>query len=162
MALQNGVNAQIILGAKANEHGSAIGRTRPCIIYLGGDDVTLQIDGALEFKAAITPLQVATTFAGVSLRPSQGILGGVAYVEAGRFNDWPEANENREAKLLLADATGKITTSLSIPYLADAATDVSVRTAVLAYLAGHDVRHNGLDANAARMTQIVRTQIVAK
>lgn len=162
MARVNGIHAQVILGAKANEHGSAIGRTRPSILYCGEVALADQVVAAQTVKAALSALQVGSCFSGISLRPSATALGDVPYVEAARFDDWPEANQNREARLLLADASGKITTTLSIPYLADGSTDVSVAAAVVALLADKIFLHNGVSADAPRLTQVLRSVITSR
>jgi len=163
MARVNGIHAQVILGAKANEHGSAVGRTRPTILYCGEATLADQVAAATAVKVALTALQVGNCFSGISLRPSAAVLGGEpSYVEAARFDDWPEANQNREARLLLADASGKVTTTLSIPYLADGSTDVSVAAAVVALLGDNIYLHNGISADAPRLTQVLRSVITAR
>lgn len=166
MALINNIAGAVILGAKANEHGSAVGKTPPTILYIEQGDLASELAAAKAARAAIIALQVPNSFAGMSLRPSFDAMGAVpSFVEAGSNDNWPEANTNRTAKVLLADASGKAVYSMRIPYVADNKTDANVAADLAALLAAHNFLQAGVPVSGgqpATLTRVLQVQIVSR
>lgn len=165
MSLTEAEAAQVILTGKANEHGSAGkgGNVPPAILHFTAADLAAEIAFLKQFTTSVRGLVVANSFNGVSYRPSAGVMDSAApaYVVSQKNDDWPEANNNRHAQVLLTDDSGQVTARFQIPFLDDAKNDTHVRSVLGTLLANYNIVQSGYPG-APRLTRIARVQIVTR
>lgn len=143
---------------KANEHGSKVGNTPP--VQLHYKDASFVDTDALEagrqaFAGMVSGWVVANSLASVSANPGDSLNGStVGFVTAGSKNDWPEANANRTAEVLLSDDSGQHFYKFTIPYVADGVTSATIRTALETHLAAYEVVKDPTIADPPRMTVV--------
>lgn len=161
--LRPNVNAQLIGMIKVNEHNSAIGKTPPVIINVkAGADADTEVAYLAAYKTVLTALCVPNSFAGVSLRPSAAILGTPSWIKHDTVNDWPEADQNRSANVLLSNTDRTRTSRLQIPYLANAVDEAEVITQLTALLGGFEVYPTPFSAAADRLDTVLQVQITRR
>lgn len=127
MARADAINMRTIVGAKTNEHNSAIGRTPPFILhFLPGATIA---DDLLAYEAVVSgvrALMVPGALSSASLCPAAAnmVTAAPSYQSAGGNDDWPESNPSRMAKILLGSTVERnVIQSVQIPYLADATSE---------------------------------------
>lgn len=154
---------QCIATIKANEHRSSIASTPPVILnFSAGADAAAEMAKAVAFKALLTGIVVPNTFAGISVRNSAAVFGSPTWYKADNVNDWPEADNNRMASILLAPADRNRVHKFSIPYVADGVSEEDITTAILDFLAANATYPTPLQAVTDRLTDVVQVQITRR
>lgn len=171
MARRAGVRSRLVGTIKANEHGSKVGATPPVVLFTSDVAASLaELDTEFAaFRDMLANLVVGGSLAGCSASPGTGMIlphaGDAQYLAgyqvAAKMDDWPEANANRTARVILSDASREHTYRLRIPYLADLTSEDDVRSALLAFMTAYPV-YSSDTAAGVRLTEILSVNITSR